>query len=106
MPLCKRCGKKGFFLRLEDKTGLCLSCKEEFNKKGRFLTEKITQAKNRAMLAKDPEEIIECCKEIDFYGNELISLQLAFTLQPSPELVDLMDAYKKVKEVAEKRLRP
>jgi hypothetical protein len=59
MPQCTKCGKKGLFLKIEDDTGLCLSCNEDFAKQGKVLTEKIVRAKNSATTAKDPKEIVK-----------------------------------------------
>jgi len=104
-PRCKKCHAKGLFLKLDKETGLCVSCKEEYTKKSRHLVERITAAKHRAALAADPVEITEACKELELYGNELISLQLLYTLHPSLELADFLEAYQKTREMAEKTMQ-
>ena len=102
MALCKKCGKKGLFLRIEGTTGMCRPCKEDFIRKSKVLTEKVTAAKNEAMLTEDPEKLIRLCKRIEFHGNELIALQLEYTLRPSLELDGLIEAYKRIRELLEK----
>ncbi len=102
MPRCKKCGKKGLFLKIEDDTGLCLSCNEGFAKEGKILTEKIIEAKNKATIAKDPEEVTKLCTSVEYYGNELLALHQAYNLQPSQELLGLIEAHKKMREQAEK----
>ena len=102
MPQCKKCGKKGLFLKIEDDTGLCLSCNGSFAQEGKELTQKITEAKNKAVISKDPSEIAASCKEVEQYGNELISLHQAYNLQPSQVLLDLIETCKKKRELAEK----
>jgi hypothetical protein len=102
MPQCTKCGKKGLFLKIEDDTGLCLSCNEDFAKQGKVLTEKIVRAKNSATTAKDPKEIVKFCRSVENYGNELLALHQAYNLQPSQELLDLIATHKKAREQAEK----
>ncbi len=101
MPECVKCGKKGLFLKIEGDTGLCLSCNESFAKKGKALTQKITEAKNAATTAKDPKDIANFCKMVKNYGKELIALHQTYNLQPSQELLDLIETYKKMQESAE-----
>ena len=102
MPQCKKCGKKGLFLKIEEDTGLCLSCNENFAQEGKVLTEKIIEAKNKVSTAKETEQIVSLCKSIELHGNELLTLHRSYKLQPSQELLDLIDTYKKMREVAEK----
>ena len=101
MPECKNCNKKGLFLKIEEDTGLCLACNEDFSGRGKTLTEKIMQAKNAATAAKDKKMVAKHCMEIEDYGNQLITLHDSFHLQPSQELLDLISTYKKMREVAE-----
>jgi type II secretory ATPase GspE/PulE/Tfp pilus assembly ATPase PilB-like protein len=102
MPQCRKCGKKGIFLKIEADTRLCLSCKEEYNSRSRVLTEKITAAKNEVSLTKDPTRVMDLCKTVEDHGYELVTLQLDYLLQPSQELLDLIEAYQKIKEMAER----
>ena len=102
MPQCRKCGKKGLFLKIEEDTGLCLSCNENFVQEGKIFTKRITEAKNAAGIAKDPKEIARFCQLVEDYGNELLALRQAFNLQPSQELLDLIESYKKMRELAEK----
>ncbi len=102
MAKCKKCGKKGLFLKIEADTGLCVSCNEKFAQKGKLLTEKITEAKNKATVAKDSEEIVKFCKSVEEYGNELLALNKAHNLEPSQELLDLIQTHKRMREQAEK----
>jgi hypothetical protein len=96
MPECRKCHKKGLFLKIEGDSGLCLSCNEEFAKEGKKLTQKITEAKNKIVEAKDPEEKASAAKAIETYGNELVALHKQYNLQPSQELLDLIETYKKM----------
>ena len=103
MPQCKKCSKKGLFLKIEGDTGLCLSCNESFAQEGKVLTEKIIDAKNKATAAaKGSEELISMCKSIERYGNELLTLHQTYNLQPSQELLDLIETYRKMAEQAGK----
>jgi hypothetical protein len=96
MPQCKKCGKKGLFLKIEGDTGLCLSCNEDFAQEGKVLTEKIIEAKNKVSATTDSEEKARLCKSIEHHGNELLALHQAYNLQPSQELLDLIETYKKM----------
>jgi len=102
MPRCGKCGKKGLFLKIEEDTGLCLSCNESFAQKGKILTERIINAKNTASVAKDPKEIAKFCQLVEESGNELIALHQTYKLQPSQELLDLIESHKKMRVSAEK----
>jgi hypothetical protein len=102
MPRCGKCGKKGLFLKIEKDTGLCLSCNESFAQKGKILTERIINAKNTASVAKDPKEIAKFCQLVEDTGNELIALHQTYKLQPSQELLDLIESHKKMRVSAEK----
>lgn len=75
---------------------------EGFAQEGKILTEKIIEAKNKAAVAKDPEEITKLCRSVEYYGNELLALHKAYNLGPSQELVDLIETHKKMREEAEK----
>ena len=99
MPKCNSCGKRGLFLKIEEDTGLCLECNEQFAKSGKQLTEKITQAKNAATVNTDPVDIVQSCKDIERFGNELIQLHERFKIKPSNELLDLIETYKKRREL-------
>jgi hypothetical protein len=100
MPQCNKCGKKGLFLKIEEDSGLCLSCNEEFAGAGKALTEKITAAKNKATVAKDPAVVAENARVIERLGNELIELHRRYHLKPSQELLDLIATYRKMAELA------
>jgi len=102
MPQCKKCGKKGLFLKIEGDTGLCLACNERFAQEGKILTQKIIETKNEATATKDAEKLVGLCKAIESYGNDLVALHQAYNLQPSQELLDLIGTYKKMGEEAEK----
>ena len=102
MPQCRKCGKKGLFLKIEVDTRLCLSCNESFAKKGKILTEKITDAKNTASVSKEPKEIIKFCRLVEENGNELLALHQLYNLQPSQELLDLIEAHRKIRMSSEK----
>jgi len=101
MPQCKKCGKKGLFLKIEDDTGICLSCNEEFAKRGKLLTGEIMEAKN-AIVTADSAETIKLSKTIEDFGARLIALHEEYKLQPSQELLDLIQTYRKMRELAEK----
>jgi NADH:ubiquinone oxidoreductase subunit F (NADH-binding) len=102
MPQCKKCGKKGLFLKIEGDTGLCLACNEGFAQEGKILTQRIIEAKNEATATKDAEKLVSLCKSIESHGKELVALHQAYNLQPSQELLDLIGTYKKMREEAEK----
>jgi hypothetical protein len=101
MRQCKNCGKKGLFLKIEEDTGLCLSCNEEFASRGKALTEQIMQAKSSVVRVEEAKEVAALCREIEQRGQELIELHEAYNLPPSQELLDLIEAYRKVRTSAE-----
>jgi hypothetical protein len=102
MPQCGKCGKKGLFLKIEEDTGLCLSCNESFVQKAKILTERVADAKNAASVASDPKNITKFCQSVEDSGNELIALHQTYNLQPSQELLDLIESHKKMRISAEK----
>jgi hypothetical protein len=102
MPECKKCSKKGLFLKIEGDTGLCLSCNEAFAKEGKILTQKITEAKNQATTAKDHDDIARFSKIVEDLGDELVALHKSYNLQASQELLDLIETYRKMGESARK----
>jgi ribosomal protein L37AE/L43A len=55
VPQCKKCGKRGLLLRLEEKTGLCPSCNAAFAKSSKELTEKIMENANLIRRRKKPD---------------------------------------------------
>lgn len=100
MPQCKKCGRKGLLLKLEGKTGLCLSCNAEFAESGKHLTEKIMDNVNLIAQSDDPNTIVSRCDQIEESANKLILLQEAYSLEPSSELVDLVSKYREMKQKA------
>lgn len=102
MPQCRKCGKKGLFLKIEELTGLCLSCNERFAQEGKVFTERITSAKNKESTAKDPKDIAKFCQLVENYGNELLALHQSYNLHPSQELLDLIASCKKIRVSAER----
>jgi uncharacterized Zn finger protein (UPF0148 family) len=103
MARCKKCGRKGLFLKIHEGTGLCPSCREAFAEKSRALTEKITAAKNEVSLSSDPKRILDLCQKVESYGEQLIALQLDYTLEPSQELIDLIEAYRKIGDLSKNK---
>jgi hypothetical protein len=102
MPQCKKCSKKGLFLKIEEDSGLCLACNEVFATEGKPLTERIFAAKKKAALLEDPAEIGSQCREIVAAGDQLIELHQSYNLTPSQELLDLIDTYRQMGKLAEK----
>ena len=98
MPQCKKCNKKGLFLKIEEDSGLCLACNEAFAGRGKTLTEKIMEAKNEVSATDDPGEIKRLCSEIRDLGEQLIALHREFNLEPSNELLDLLETHAKMAE--------
>ena len=47
-----------------------------------------------------PADIVQNCKDIEHFGNELIQLHNRFNIEPSNELLDLITTYKKMRESA------
>jgi hypothetical protein len=80
---------------MEGDTGLCLSCNEQFAKEGKTLTEKIMDAKSKISASKDAQETARLCQSIEDYGKSLVALHQAYNLQPSQELLDIIETYKK-----------
>ena len=98
MPTCKKCGKKGLFLKIESETGLCLSCNGDFAQEGKILTGKVMEAKSKAAASKDPDEIAAACTAVETYGNELVALDKAYNMEPSQALLDLIEVHRKIRE--------
>jgi hypothetical protein len=65
------------------------------------LTESITHAKADVTSAKDPGDIVKSCQAVEQHGEELIALHKSFNLQPSQELLDLIEMHKKKREGAQ-----
>lgn len=101
MPQCIKCNKKGLFLKIEEDTHLCLACNEAFAKAGKLLTEKIMQAKSATVTTQDKSKVAQYCSDIEKYGEELMALHAEFNIDPSQELIDLIDTYKKMREMAD-----
>ena len=101
MPQCKKCGKKGLFLKIEDDTGICLACNEAFAMSGKVLTGKIMEAKNSIGTA-DSTQTVKLCQTIEEHGKRLIALHEEYKLQPSQELLDLIQTYKEMRQRADK----
>jgi UDP-glucose 6-dehydrogenase len=80
---------------MEKDSGLCLSCNAQFAQQGKLLTEKIIDAKNKVATAKEPKDVAALCQSIEQYGSELVELHKAYNLQPSQELLDMIETYKK-----------
>ena len=101
MPQCKKCGKKGLFLKIEDDTGICLACNEAFARSGKALIEKIMEAKNSISYA-DSAQTAKLCQTIEELGAQLIALHEEYKLEPSQELLDLIQTYRKMLQLADK----
>ena len=82
MPQCKKCGKKGLLLRLEEKTGLCSPCNTTVEEMSRHLNEDIMENVNSVIRPVVPETIVGISK--------LISLHEEYSLKPSSVLLYLM----------------
>lgn len=102
MPQCNSCGKKGLFLKIEEDSGLCLNCNEAFAAKGKVLTETIIEAKREAMATEEPAAVKDACEDVVARGEELIRLHEEYHLEPSQELMDLIETYRKMGNLAEK----
>ena len=53
-----------------------------------------------ARTAKDTEGVVKFSNLVVDYGNELLALHQAYNLEPSQELVDLIETHKKLGEKA------
>ena len=100
MPQCSKCGKKGLFLQIEEDSGLCLSCNEDFAREGKELTAQIMAAKTEATRSEAPEKVLANCRTIEEVGEKLIELHRRYGLEPSRELLDLITTYRKMGELA------
>jgi hypothetical protein len=107
MAQCKKCGKKGLLLRLEKQTGLCLSCKGEFAEKAKPLAEKLMEVENAGLAEQtdDPKTIVAQCEAVEENANKLISLKKEYSLEPGPELSDLVNKYRDIKQKALDRMK-
>jgi len=100
MPRCKKCGKKGLLLKLEEKTGLCLSCNAAFAESGKHLTERIMENANLIARSDDPKSIASQCEVVEESANKLISLHEEYSLEPSSELLILVSRHREIKQRA------
>lgn len=102
MRQCKKCGKKGLLFRLEKETGLCLSCKGAFVERAKPLAEKVMEVENMNLAAKsdDPKTIVTQCEAVEESANKLILLKKEYSLEPGPELQELMSKYREIKQKA------
>ena len=100
MPQCKKCKKKGLLLKLEKKTGLCLSCNAAFAESGKHLTKEVMENQNLIARADDPKTIVTQCEALEESVNKLISLHKEYALEPSPELLDLISQHREIKQKA------
>lgn len=112
MAQCKKCGKKGLLLRLEKDTGLCLSCKGAFVERAKPLAERLMEAENicKAALAEKAKPVTEklvegkavvtMCEAVEENANKLLSLKKEYSLEPGPELLELITKYREMKQKA------
>ncbi len=105
MPECKKCGKKGLFLKIENDSGLCLSCNEDFSRTGKRLTARIMEAKTGAARSQTPEQLRTHCSAIEKVGEKLLGLHREYGLEPSRELLDLIETYRNMAGAADVRPR-
>ncbi|MDI6789796.1 MAG: hypothetical protein QME44_03800 [Thermodesulfobacteriota bacterium] len=100
MPRCKKCGTKGWLLKLEEKTGLCLSCNAAFTESGRHFTERIIENVNLIGQPDDPKAMASRCDKIEESAMELILLHKEYSLEPGSELLHLVRRYREIKQEA------
>ncbi len=98
MPQCKKCRKKGLLLKLEKRTGLCLSCKTAFMKSSRELTEKIMKDANSIRELDDPKAIVSRCDQVEENAQKLISLHKEYSLEVGSALIHLVNQYRQIKQ--------
>ena len=107
MAQCKKCGKKGLLLRMEKDTGLCLSCKAAFAERAKPLAEKLMEVENMNLAARsdDPKTIVTQCEKVEESANKLLSLKKEYSMEPGPELLELMSKYREIKQKALNNLK-
>ena len=98
MPQCKKCRKKGLFLKLERRTGLCLSCNTAFMKSSRELTEKITEDANLIQGLDDPKAIVSRCDQVEENAHKLISLHKEYSLEVGLLLMQIVNRCRQIKQ--------
>ncbi len=100
MPQCKKCGKRGLFLRLEEKTGLCPSCNAAFAKSSKELTEKIMENANLIRRLDDPKIVVSRCDQMEENAKNLILLHKEHSLEVGSELIDLVTWCREIRQKA------
>ncbi len=102
MRQCKKCGKKGLLLRMEKDTGLCLSCKGAFAERAKPLAERLMEVENMNLAARsdDPKTIVTQCEAVEESANKLLSLKKEYSMEPGPELQELITKYRDIKQKA------
>ena len=98
MPQCKKCRKKGMFLKLEKRTGLCLSCKTAFMKSSKELTEKVTEDANLIRGLDDPKAIVSRCDQVEENAQKLISLHKEYSLEAGSALMHVVNWCRQIKQ--------
>ncbi len=98
MPQCKKCRKKGLFLKLEKRTGLCLSCNTAFIKSSRELTEKIMEDENSIRELDDPKAIVSRCDQVEENAQKLISLHKEYSLEAGSALLHVVSWCRQIKQ--------
>lgn len=100
MPQCKKCGKRGLFLRLEEKTGLCPSCDAAFAKSSKELTEKIMEDANLIRRLDDPKTVVSRCDQMEENAKNLILLHKEYSLEVGSELIYLVTWCREIRQKA------
>ena len=98
MPQCKKCKKKGLFLKLYRRTRLCLPCNTAFIKSSRELTAKIMEDINSIQGLDDPKAIVSRCEQVEENAQKLISLHKEYSQEVSSSLMLVVNRYRQIKQ--------
>lgn len=98
MPQCKKCRKKGLFLKLEKRTGLCLPCKTAFIESSRELIEKITEDSNLIRRLDEPKAIVSRCDQVEENAQKLVSLHKEYSLEAGSALMHVVNWCRQIKQ--------
>lgn len=101
MARCKSCGK-WVLLRLEKETGLCVSCKAAFAEKAKPLTQKLMEVETMKLTERsdDPKSVVAHCEAVEESAKKLLALKQEYSLEPGPELTEIMKKYAEIKQNA------
>jgi len=85
-------------LKLERRTGLCLSCNTAFMKSSKELTEKIMEDANPIRWLDAPKAIVSRCDQVGWNAQKLILLHKDHSLEVGSALMHVVNQCRQIKQ--------